>query len=889
MFTYAWRRLKERLSVTLASKSRPRARSRFRPALETLEDRLVLSTLRVVPANVPVDATHFHSAQDALNSLGPVPPPSVIQIEPNSQPGGLVAASLLGSATLTVQGDPLYKPSGLPQLGPVQTSIANFTLTNLNLSSVTVVMPNMTPSPQTIIQNCTVVNVTDDHSQGQMQVNNDTITGSVSIEGTYTNDVVYNCTFQHSATATPLMLQVIDGASANIQTNQFTSSAANDTGILIDAGSSVGVSDNTITLSGGGAATTGIRVESTDGSCRGTSLDSNTIQTSTTAGYGIYTTKGAGNELKVTLRNNDLEKNLVGLLVEGDGTNLGTIDAGDPGGKEQDSAGGNNFDGFTNTNNGRAAIKTLNATTGTVTACQDLWSVSDPSTVVAPAPGTTILTDVLLYVVPAATNGDATHFHTLAAAFAATTLASIIQIEPNSAPGGLDAVNTLNNTLIIVRGDPKDQPSSLPTIGAVTIENGGVTFLNLKLTTVDNFFVSGSAYILIQNCAVGSVKCVQQNGGYTLLNDDTITGNVLLVGGAGQDSVLVCTFQHTAASTPVMLQIMNANGGQTLVYANQFTSSLPDDTAIEIDGCDEPLTDVVVENNTITLTAGTAHDVGIRVATDHVGPVDAWLKDNTIVTSTGAGIGIATVKDDVGMDLNVTVSGNDLSKNHIGLQVTGDGTNLGTVAAGTLINPGGNHFESFTNTANGRAAITTLNATTGVVNAYLNIWGVAFPNTVNVAAAGTKIETGIDFVLKPGIWALIDSLSINLAQQIEVGDDGQGDVSFAFNGGDAVHFHGIHRVMIDTGASDTTLTYSLLPPPMHASKSAPIYRPAGLSLHLGSGQNIIHLQGPTTAQGHPHWSIAITSASARDLIDMHFGTVAVDLTVKADFSQAART
>jgi hypothetical protein len=225
---------------------------------------------------------------------------------------------------------------------------------------------------------------------GNAQLTDDTVTGTVSASDANMIQVE-SCQFLHSASATGGMLELSGANSAVVSNNTFTSAAVDDTAVAIDSSFNVTVSYNTIKLTGGGSFAAGILVQNSFADT-GVDLDTNVIQTSTKAGIGVLTSKASGtatgNTLNLRLEGNDLRKNFVGLAVIGDGTYLGNIDAG----RANGSPGGNNFQGFTPNPDGRAAIETLFATTGTAQAHFNTWSVLSPQTVVAPATGTTIAT-----------------------------------------------------------------------------------------------------------------------------------------------------------------------------------------------------------------------------------------------------------------------------------------------------------------------------------------------------------------------------------------------------------------------------------------------------------------------------------------------------------------
>jgi hypothetical protein len=349
-------------------------RPRCRPTLEALEDRALLATVYVVPANVPTDGLHVHSLQDAIIAIQ-FEGFDTIQIEPNSVPGafdfGPPGGNLPQSAV--IQGDPNYPLNALPRLDNVDLNSfytppeTNFFLAHLNLSFVEV-------------------------TNGQLS--DDTITGTVSAMDSQ-GLLVQNCKFSHSASATGGMLELSGANSAIVSNNTFTSAAVDDTAVAIDSSVGVTVSNNTIKLTGGGSFAAAILVQNHFADT-GVDLNTNVIQTSTKGGIGVLTSKASGNTLNLRLEGNDLRQNFVGLGVIGDGTYLGNIDAGSTGG----SPGGNKFQGFTPNPNGREAIETLLATTGTVQAHFNTWSVFDPQTAVDPTAGTTIATGSSISFVP---------------------------------------------------------------------------------------------------------------------------------------------------------------------------------------------------------------------------------------------------------------------------------------------------------------------------------------------------------------------------------------------------------------------------------------------------------------------------------------------------------
>src|SRR5262249_22806232 len=155
---------------------------------------------------------------------------------------------------------------------------------------------------------------------------------------------------QQSAFAPPGMLLLDHADGTVVSSNAFNSSVDTSIAVLIASSANVSIDTNNITLTG--ANTTGIQVQNLDNiNVFGTSdvsatLLGNTINTG--GGVGIVTLKAPGYNLTVGVAGNDLNQNLVGLAVHGDGTNLGNVDAGSIGG----SPGFNHFEAFTNTGPG---------------------------------------------------------------------------------------------------------------------------------------------------------------------------------------------------------------------------------------------------------------------------------------------------------------------------------------------------------------------------------------------------------------------------------------------------------------------------------------------------------------------------------------------------------
>src|SRR4051812_24884365 len=86
-------------------------RERTRSSLEPLEDRVVLSTIFVVPANASIDATHKHTVQEAITVA--VAGDTVLLQPGISSAAGTISVNV---ANLTIAGDHVLPAQILPLL-----------------------------------------------------------------------------------------------------------------------------------------------------------------------------------------------------------------------------------------------------------------------------------------------------------------------------------------------------------------------------------------------------------------------------------------------------------------------------------------------------------------------------------------------------------------------------------------------------------------------------------------------------------------------------------------------------------------------------------------------------------------------------------------------------
>ncbi len=339
-----------------------------------------------------------------------------------------------------------------------------------------------------------------------------------------------------------------------------------------------------------------------------------------------------------------------------------------------------------------------------------------------------------LQVVASGSADNLTKFATLSAALAAATDSTIIQIEPGSTPGG--GVVTQNN--LTIQGDPAAALASLPKLDTVGIGPGatGATLTHLALGVV--ILEAGSNHTQVTGSTATDIDALggTSGNGNNLIEGNTISGIVNLFGNSPGtttgDQVLSNTFTNSTSAL-VFLSLQHDDGAQ--VQGNTFTSTATGSTAVGDFGSQG----VQVQGNSVQLGA---NSYGIEVASTAAADASATITQNVINTG-GQGVGVYALKATAGHNTSVVLAGNDLSANMMGLVVSGDGTNLGTTdAGGGGSSAGGNLFTSFTTTAGGRAAIFTMNATNGTVNATGNVWSVGHPERTVSAAAGTFINVG---------------------------------------------------------------------------------------------------------------------------------------------------
>jgi hypothetical protein len=270
-----------------------------------------------------------------------------------------------------------------------------------------------------------------------------------------------------------------------------------------------------------------------------------------------------------------------------------------------------------------------------------------------------------LFVVPAATPADSTHFHDLASAAATASAGDTVQIEPGSAPGS--AILTPPLTPLTIQGDPSFGPSTLPQVGSLTLVASHVVLNSLSLGTVN--IANGAVGETITNSVVAAIAetAGPLGNGPNVINGNTIRSTVFLVNSgtpAGGDVVTNNAFLVSTVNSATLLSITDANN--VLVQNNTFTGyALTALGAVGLLGIGvSDSVNVIIINNDITLTRSGAAAVGfggISVGT------------NLVATS-------------------VTIAGNRINTNSLGTAITTNEALAGGETIPEFVTAGNNNF-----------------------------------------------------------------------------------------------------------------------------------------------------------------------------------------------------
>jgi hypothetical protein len=349
-----------------------RARARWRPQVEALEERALMSAnVYVVPIAVPVDATHFHSLTAAIPVAGTG---GKVTIEPGASPdAGVVTVSV---ANLTILGDPNVPGSILPREDLVLAA-SNVTLYNLNLGNVVV---QSGANHETVIRS-QLINFTEVGAivgSGHNVLSQNVITGSVDLQGNSppmgNGDLVEHNTFTSSA---PAILKLSNSSYTTVQDNTiFGDGNATQMGIKVDSDSNqVLIANNRIEMTGPDAIALSLG-NLNGGNTVGVKVYNNILSAGST-GTGLYINLFTNNpsNFQAVIEGNDFRGNLLGVHITAGalGGVAGQIDLGGGSNLLGSSKGGNNFRGFDG-NNGHFAIKVDNIAAVFVSAQQNIFT-----------------------------------------------------------------------------------------------------------------------------------------------------------------------------------------------------------------------------------------------------------------------------------------------------------------------------------------------------------------------------------------------------------------------------------------------------------------------------------------------------------------------------------
>ncbi len=218
-------------------------------------------------------------------------------------------------------------------------------------------------------------------SNGHDLFQQNTFTGSVKITGNdtlATNDSLLNNTFT-VASGNGLILLNADGTL--LQGNTVTDSVDGANAVMVHNSDNVVITGNTFTTTGSQGTALFCIADGTGS----TSVDINGNALHTTDGIGIFLEKFASTAaLEVRVQGNDLTNNAAGVYIFGDGDSAGNIDLGGGSTRFGTGTGGNNFSSYTSTDGSHFAVGLfMTSDTYTLNAQANLWSVADPTTVVA--------------------------------------------------------------------------------------------------------------------------------------------------------------------------------------------------------------------------------------------------------------------------------------------------------------------------------------------------------------------------------------------------------------------------------------------------------------------------------------------------------------------------
>jgi hypothetical protein len=408
-------------------------RPRFQPQLEALEERLVMNNRFVVPLAQADNVTKFATLQAALKTAVAG---DVIQIEKGAVPGDIADADVPEVANLTIQGDPSVRAEDLTifnvkDLLVIDTPREGMTLRNLHVgiavdgiemefADATITDCNLQCSAQ---QSAGIVLSGSDHSvitnneldavstagnSPLMQVlvgngEHNLISGNTLkalaqqpasllqyvSEATHVQiaDRVVHNTFIGNGSSTDPLFQFLGNAHGlDIEANSFIDNTAGPVGLKFDAiDVQASIINNTFAL--GASADASLSIVTNIANAKPSFLIAGNRFDAGNTDTGLKLVElGAGSAIQARVEGNDFHNLIFGVVVATSFTPNNNNDTSgiDLGGGSQGSLGGNDFRSFTvPANISEAAIlDEALSTQGTIQAQHNLFSVSDPSTVI---------------------------------------------------------------------------------------------------------------------------------------------------------------------------------------------------------------------------------------------------------------------------------------------------------------------------------------------------------------------------------------------------------------------------------------------------------------------------------------------------------------------------
>jgi hypothetical protein len=296
--------------------------------------------------------------------------------------------------SIVLQGDPVNGQATVSSALHVWAGTSGVTLQTLTFNGTVTLEAG---SSGTTIQNDTfarstqvkLVEVGGTSQNGNNVIRNNMIGANVSLAGNTSGTATSDQVLFNQFLGGNLTLAHDDGTT--IQGNTFDL-AGSGTGISIPDSQNVTVSLNTISIvnaAGAGAIGISVGATSSTGTVGPVNIFNNEINTNGLGrGVLISNAPGNGSNLRLALQGNDFRFDVIGIEDVGDGTNglnaAGLVDAG---GGVLGSLGANNFRGIAAADAAsgtRFAIYLHNTigTSGTITAQNNLYSVTTPTTIV---------------------------------------------------------------------------------------------------------------------------------------------------------------------------------------------------------------------------------------------------------------------------------------------------------------------------------------------------------------------------------------------------------------------------------------------------------------------------------------------------------------------------